>query len=92
MKVGSRSDLGILLVGFLLTGLPLALGQLTMTAALSLNRKTGQMVILTGIPVFIGYIVSYFKYGEQVKPLELTGSLLILVGLLGVINCGGEVE
>lgn len=89
MKVGSRSDLRVLFVGLFLTGLPLALGQLTMTAALGLNKKTGQMVILTGIPVFIGYIVSYFKYGERVKPLELTGSLLILMGLLGVINCGG---
>lgn len=59
-----------------------------MVASLSLNKKTGQLIVLTGIPVFIGYLLSYYMYGESIKPMELAGSVLILIGLLGVINCG----
>lgn len=65
----------------------MALGQLMFVAGLALNKKTGQLVILTGIPVFIGYLLSYFRYREMIKPMELIGSILIFIGLLGVINC-----
>ena len=70
-----------------MTGLPMALGQLMFVAGLALNKKTGQLVILTGIPVFISYLLSYFRYGEMINPMELVGSILIFIGLLGVINC-----
>jgi drug/metabolite transporter (DMT)-like permease len=88
IKVKHPSSLWTLFIGLFMTGLPLALGQLVFVAGLGLNKKTGQLIILTGIPVFIGYLVSYFRYGESIKPMEAIGSTLILVGLLGVINCG----
>jgi len=46
-----------------MTALPLVIGQLVFVAGLGLNKKTGQIVILSGIPVFIGYLISYFRYG-----------------------------
>lgn len=73
-----------------MTGLPLALGQLVFVAALGLNKKTGQIVILTGLPVLVGYLVSYFRYGEMIQSLELIGSMMILIGLMGVIKCGEQ--
>lgn len=72
----------------LLVGLPLALGQMVFVAGLGLNKKTGQIVILTGIPVLIGYLISYFHYGETIQSMELIGSIMILIGLTGVIKCG----
>lgn len=72
----------------LLVGLPLALGQMVFVAGLGLNKKTGQIVILTGIPVLIGYLLSYFRYGETIQSMELIGSIMILIGLTGVIKCG----
>ena len=87
IKANRSLDFRTIFIGFFLTGVPLALGQLFMCASLGLNKKTGQLVILTGIPVFIGYLVSYFSYGQSINAMQLTGSCLILVGLLGVINC-----
>jgi hypothetical protein len=52
-----------------LVGLPLALGQMFFVAGLGLNKKTGQIVILTGIPVLIGYLISYFRYGETLQSM-----------------------
>jgi drug/metabolite transporter (DMT)-like permease len=68
----------------------LALGQLVFVAGLGLNKKTGQIVILTGLPVLVGYLLSYFRYGEIIQSMELIGSIMILIGLMGVIKCGDE--
>jgi uncharacterized membrane protein len=73
-----------------MVGLPMAIAQLVFVAGLGLNKKTGQIVILTGLPVIVGYVVSYFRYGETLQSLELMGSIMILIGLVGVIQCGDE--
>lgn len=62
-QVKHQTDLSILAISALATALPLTLSQLVFVAGLSLNRKTGQMVVLTCIPVLIGYLLSYFRYG-----------------------------
>lgn len=62
-QVHKRTDLWVLFVSAFATALPLVLGQLVFVAGLGLNKKTGQIVILTAIPVFIGYLLSYFRYG-----------------------------
>jgi len=87
-RVVKKTELSKMFIAFFATGLPLALGQLFFVAGLGLNKKTGQLIILTGIPVIIGYLVSYIRYGEMIKPMETIGSFLILIGLIGVINCG----
>ena len=63
LSVTKPSSPQTILYGFFLTGVPLALGQLLMTPSLALNKKTGQLIVLTGIPVFIGYFLSYYRYG-----------------------------
>lgn len=87
-SVTKKSDLTTLAWSVIYTGLPLTIAQLCVTAALAMNRKSVQIIILTGIPVFIGYLLSYYRYEEVIKPMEALGSCMILVGLLGVINCG----
>ena len=59
-----------------------------MVAGIDLNMKTGQIVTLTAIPVLVGYGISYYRYSERISPMKVLGSLLILIGVLGVINCG----
>jgi drug/metabolite transporter (DMT)-like permease len=87
-QVSRKTDLSILFTSIFLVGLPLALGQLGLVASLALNKNSGQLLILSGIPVLVGYLVSYFRYGETIESMEMIGSILILVGLTGVINCG----
>jgi len=70
--------------------LPLALVAGFMVAGIDLNMKTGQIVILTAIPVLVGYVISYYRYSERISAIEIFGSLMILVGVLGVINCGSS--
>lgn len=89
-QVHSPASFRTLLTAAVLTGLPLAVGQMLFVAGLGLNKKTGQIVILTGIPVFVGYFVSYFRYGERINSMEMVGSCMILVGLIGVIRCSDE--
>ncbi len=64
------------------------LGQLVFVAGLGLNKKTGQIVILTGLPVLVGYAVAFFRYGETIQSMEMIGSIMILIGVTGVIKCG----
>jgi len=63
IKVTKPSSITTMFIALFLTGFPLALAQLLFVAGLGLNKKTGQLIILTGIPVFIGYLLSYFLYG-----------------------------
>jgi uncharacterized membrane protein len=88
--VQKKTDFKILFISIFLTGIPLVLGQLFSVAALALNKKTGQIVILSGIPVLIGYLLSYFRYQETIESLELIGSIMITIGLIGVIKCADE--
>lgn len=85
-----KTSLWILFMSIFMVGLPMAIAQLVFVAGLGLNKKTGQIVILTGLPVIVGYVVSYFRYGETLQSLELMGSIMILIGLVGVIQCGDE--
>ncbi len=87
-QVQHAADLETLCKAIVLSGLPLAIGQMFFVAGLGLNKKTGQIVILTGIPVIVGYLVSYLRYGERINSLQMVGSIMILVGLVGVIRCG----
>jgi mannitol-specific phosphotransferase system IIBC component len=61
-----------------------------MVAGFGMNKKTGQLIILTMIPVLIGYALSYLRYGERIGIIEGVGSFLIIVSFLGVINLGSE--
>jgi drug/metabolite transporter (DMT)-like permease len=87
-QVDHKSSVWTLFISIFMVGLPLAVAQMVFVAGLALNKKTGQIVILTGLPVFVGYIVSYFRYGEIIQSLEMLGSIMILIGLTGVIQCG----
>lgn len=66
-QVKVKTDVWTLFQSIFMTGLPLALGQLASVAGLALNKKTGEIVILSGLPVFVGYLVSYFRYGESIE-------------------------
>ena len=63
IRVTKPSPLPTLLKGLFFSGFPLAFAQTVFGAGLAMNKKTGQVVILTGIPVLLGYLISYFRYG-----------------------------
>ena len=63
IRVTKPSPLPTLFKGLFFSGFPLAFGGNCFGASLALNKKTGQVVILTGIPVMLGYLISYFRYG-----------------------------
>lgn len=63
IKVTKPSDLGILFKGFFYSGIPHACAQTLFGTGLTLNKKTGQVIVLSGIPVLVGYTLAYFRYG-----------------------------
>ena len=68
----------------------MALAQIGLVAGLALNKNSGQLVILSGIPVLVGYLVAYFRYSETIEVMEMIGSIFILIGVAGVIKCGSS--
>ena len=69
------------------SGIPLVIAQSCFGAGIAHNRKTGQIAVLTGIPILLSYVIAYFRYGEMPDPFEMIGSGLIMIGVYGVINC-----
>lgn len=88
LRVSKPSDLSVIFKAFFYTALPLAIAQSFMVAGIGLNKKTGQLIMLTALPVMIGYAVSYYRYGEKINSMQVIGSLILLIGVFGVINCG----
>lgn len=53
-----------MLISVFTTGLLMAVAQMLMVPALRLNKNTGALNSCQFISVIMGYLISYFRYGE----------------------------
>lgn len=74
-----------MLWSLLYTGLVGAIGQFFFIAGLQIAKSTGSGAIIGFISVIIGYFVSIFRYNEEINPLCVIGSLLVLYGIYKAI-------
>jgi drug/metabolite transporter (DMT)-like permease len=81
-----------LLIAFFVTGLVMAFAQMLMVPALRLNKNTGALNSCQFISVIMGYAISYYRYGEMINDVEVIGAVLILLGIIGIINCGESAQ
>lgn len=68
--------------GFLLCGAPMALGNILYIHALSINKNTGLMTLCISSSVFVGYLISVFRYKESINYICFIGSIFIVLGLI----------
>lgn len=68
-------------MGIIAGGIVMALSQITFIGATTMTKNTGILTMFGFVSVFVGYIVSVFKYNEAVNPVCIFGAGFILLGL-----------
>ena len=71
---------------FLVTGLPLGVGQLIFISALLMTKKYGVVTPFQFTNIVVGYLLSIFRYGEPVNPLCLVGAVAIVLGVVCIVR------
>ena len=72
---------------FLFAGLPTALGGFAYTTALTITKNYAMVTPFMFIGIVLGYLLSVFRYHEDVSFLCLMGSLGIVVGIVAIVYC-----
>ena len=70
-----------IILGILLTGIPLSLGQTIYIAALRMSRNAGLVSITGFVTVGISYLISIFRYHEKPNVVTSLGVGLALFGV-----------
>jgi hypothetical protein len=73
------------LTACLFSGLVMALCQIMFISALNLSKNTGKLTILMLLSLVTGYAISFFKFGENLNFICLSGLLLMSYGLYRTI-------
>ena len=76
----------MLVESFIFAGLPMTAGQLSFIGALTLTKDYGVITTLSFTTIIVGYLVSIFRYNEQVNIIAVLGALVIVVGLVFLVN------
>ena len=68
-------------LGFLYTGLPLALAQSFFIGGLTMSRETGVLSMVTLFGVGVSYLISILRYHEDINMASLLGLILLAFGM-----------
>lgn len=63
----------------------MVMGMFCFITAVTLTKNTGVLTMLLSLSVIFGYLVSIFRYGEQVNPISSLGTVLIIFGLSRIV-------
>ena len=64
----------------------MAIANIMYIYALMINKNTGLVTICISSAVVVGYVISVFRYNEAINFICLTGSILIVVGLIVALS------
>ena len=71
-----------MMIGLILCGLPMAVGNIMYIEALQIIPNPGLATLFLCSSVVVGYMVSILKYNEEINSICLIGSLFIISGLV----------
>lgn len=77
----SRSSVSVLLFSFLLTAMPLVVSQWLFIGSLTMTKDTGTLNMMNFWSIFVGYLVSIFRYNESPNLITTLGILLVFGGV-----------
>ena len=66
-------------------GITLGMSNWFQTIAVKMQRSTGNVTMVGLWGVVLGYILTIARYNEQVNPIGLVGSILIVIGVVLVL-------
>jgi len=81
-----------MVIGFLLCGVPMAVGNILYIYALTINKNTGLVTICISSAVVVGYLISIFRYNETINYICLFGSICIIIGLYVALTSNKEMK
>ena len=74
-------DIGIYFWAFIFTGLPATIATHYYAKGMMLSKNTGILAMSMTLSVILSYMVSIFRYGEQINPIAVMGSISIILGI-----------
>lgn len=63
----------------------MAISQILFIGAIKMTQNTGVVTMLVFVGVIVGYIISVFRYNEQVNIICVIGAGLIVYGLKKIL-------
>ena len=70
----------------ILSGLPLALGQLSYIGGLLITKNLGVVTTFQFTSILMGLIVSSLRYGEPINLVSFAGSVAIVIGIVQIVR------
>lgn len=72
--------------GIFLSGIPMTIGQLSYIGALILTKNMGVITTLSFTSIIMGFLISVFRYGEQVNIVSTVGTIAIVIGITFIVK------
>lgn len=82
---GTKTDkwsISEVIFDFVGVGVVLGLSNLFQTLSVRLQNKTGNATMVGFWAVILGYLISVFRYKEEVNLIGVVGSIVIFIGLV----------
>jgi drug/metabolite transporter (DMT)-like permease len=74
------------------SAIPIGIGQVLFVTSLTLSRNTGTLTLFVSVSIIVGYCFSLIRYHENLNPIAVIGSLMIISGLAIVVLCKEKIE
>lgn len=79
-------DFSTFVVALLVSGVPMAVGQLCYIGALMMTKNMGLITTLSFSSIILGNLISILRYDEKVNFIGTLGSVCIIVGIVFIIR------
>ena len=82
----SKMDMEHFFKGVFLSGIPMTIGQLSYIGAFILTKNMGVITTLSFTSIIMGFLISVFRYGEQVNVVSTLGTIAIVIGITFIVK------
>lgn len=56
-----------------------------MISSLTMTKNTGKLIMISFFSIFVGYLISIFRYGEDPNFVTIFGIVLVFIGVYRTI-------
>ena len=81
-----RPTFSEILEAIVFTGIPVSFGQLLGVSAFLMTKKLGMITPFQFSNIVLGYLISIFRYDEDINVICLAGGIMIILGVIFIIR------
>lgn len=81
-----RPTFSEILEAIVFTGIPVSFGQLLGISAFLMTKKLGMITPFQFSNIVLGYLISIFRYDEDINVICLVGGIMIILGVIFIIR------